>query len=400
MPRVKIDLQTAVGRSARVREVSRLFHVKPADARRVSWSADLPSTDGVGLIVGPSGSGKTTLLRSLFGDQATKRLTWSATAVVDDFDDRHGMERIASVCQAVGFNTIPAWLRPYKVLSNGEQFRVSMARRLVDAQESGQVVVDEFTSVVDRQVAKIGAHAVQRYARRNGLRFVASTCHYDVIPWLQPDWIYDTGKRHYSAKPAPSKRPSLDVAISPVPYKTWHLFSPFHYLTATLNPAARCYGLFVEGNIAAIAGLIFRPDTGHGRPIWGISRVVTLPDFQGLGLAFVLMDTVASWYKAMLRRVHMYPAHPSFVRAFDRSPKWALRKKPGTYYESAGRYRHDAKRNFTGIVGTQGGRPCAVFSYEGPAGDEEEARRVFRFWPTHLVDEVSDRCRKESPGKT
>jgi len=97
---------------------------------------------------------------------------------------------IANVCQAVGFNTIPSWLKPYHVLSNGEKFRVELAKRLIESDE--MIIFDEFTSVVDRQVAKIASHAVQKYIRKNKKQFVAISCHYDVIDWLQPDWIYDT----------------------------------------------------------------------------------------------------------------------------------------------------------------------------------------------------------------
>ena len=40
--------------------------------------------------------------------------------------------------------------------------------------------MDEFTSVVDRQVAQIGAHAIQKYVRKHGRQFVAVSCHYDI----------------------------------------------------------------------------------------------------------------------------------------------------------------------------------------------------------------------------
>gem|GEM_PF-6952945 len=44
----------------------------------------------------------------------------------------------------------------FKVLrSNGEQFRAGLARLICDAPD--KVVVDEFTSVVDKQIAKIGS---------------------------------------------------------------------------------------------------------------------------------------------------------------------------------------------------------------------------------------------------
>jgi len=92
-------------------------------------------------------------------------------------------------------------LRPFKALSNGQQFRAGMARLIVDAPD--EVVVDEFTSVVDRQIAKIGAMAFAKGWRRNkGKRVVLLSPHYDIIEWLQPDWVYntDTGQLKKKAK--------------------------------------------------------------------------------------------------------------------------------------------------------------------------------------------------------
>src|SRR5690606_32144857 len=146
-------------------------------------------------------------------------------------------------CQAVGFNTIPAWLRPFAVLSNGERFRAELARRLVESHEGDTIVVDEFSSVVDRQVAQIGAHAVQKWVRRNGRRFVAVTCHYDVEDWLQPDWVFEPASRECRWRSV-HPRPQLPIEIAPVGYEAWELFAPFHYPTAELNKAARCVVLF------------------------------------------------------------------------------------------------------------------------------------------------------------
>jgi ABC-type ATPase with predicted acetyltransferase domain len=65
-----------------------------------------------------------------------------------------------------------------------------MARAL--SEDTDMVVIDEFTSVVDRQVAQVASHTVQKAVRRTpGRQFVAVTCHYDVTDWLQPDWVYD-----------------------------------------------------------------------------------------------------------------------------------------------------------------------------------------------------------------
>lgn len=383
MPSVNVVVESPISRSPRARQLEGMFDVPPAENARLEWAVELPIEEekwNVGLIVGPSGCGKTTIAREIWGKLVDRPCKWGAASVIDDFAKRFSMEEIAKVCSAVGFNTVPAWLRPFKVLSNGEQFRVTLARRLLEGGDL--IVVDEFTSVVDRQVAQIGSHAVQKFIRRADTQFVGVSCHYDIVDWLQPDWVYAPAERRFERRRL-RPRPKLEVSISPVPYSAWGLFAPFHYLTAKLNPAARVFALFVGDRIAAVAAMLYRPINRQGHiPLMGCSRLVTLPDFQGLGLAFVIIDKVASLYKAVGRRTHTYPAHPALIRAFDRSKLWAMRKRPGVYSPTTGL---TSTFGYTDGVTKQGGRPCAIFSYEGPAADPEEARRVFAYWPGHIT---------------
>lgn len=143
----------------------------------------LPTEFGIGVIFGSSGSGKSTLLKE-FGEEIHP--TWetdkgivSHFASPDDAINKLG---------AVGLNTIPSWYKPYHVLSNGERFRADLARKI-----SSGAVVDEFTSVVDRNVAKAASVALSRYVKNNNIKnVVLSTCHEDIIDWLQPDWVINT----------------------------------------------------------------------------------------------------------------------------------------------------------------------------------------------------------------
>lgn len=359
MPIVDVVVRSPVSGSARASQLCGMFDVPPSKESVLRWKANLPIEArpwNVGMLVGSSGCGKTTIARDLWGDLVDAPLEWGAAAVVDDFAVSLSMNEIAKVCQAVGFNTIPAWLRPFGVLSNGEKFRASLARRLVEGGDL--VVVDEFTSVVDRRVAQIGSHAVQKYIRRTDRQFIAVTCHHDVEDWLQPDWIFDpsTGDfRWRSVQP----RPSIEVEIRRVKHAEWRRFAPFHYLTSSLHRAAACFVLYVDGNPAAFAGMLGRPTKGlKGRiAIMGCSRLVTLPDYQGLGLAFVLVDKIAAAYKSAGLRARTYPAHPALVRAFDRSKMWGLKKKPGRF----------STPSEGALAGGQGGRPCAVFEWGGKA---------------------------------
>lgn len=99
------------------------------------------------------------------------------------------MDEIEKMFYAVGFGSVPSWLKPYGVLSNGEKMRVDLARALL---EKDFVVFDEFTSVVDRNVAETMCIATARTVRAKDKKFIAVSCHRDILQWLEPDWVFDT----------------------------------------------------------------------------------------------------------------------------------------------------------------------------------------------------------------
>ena len=76
--------------------------------------------------------------------------------------------------------------------------RVDIARALCLTQN--QIVFDEFTSVVDREIAKVSAFAISKAVRRSKKKFIAVTCHYDVVDWLEPDWVFSTDTMEFSRK--------------------------------------------------------------------------------------------------------------------------------------------------------------------------------------------------------
>jgi len=362
MSKIDITVETAVSTSMRARQVSAMFDVPASKKCSLSWSLDFPYDAepwNVGLIVGPSGSGKSTVLRHVWGD--VPALNWAAPSMLDDFRAELKTEQITDACGAVGFNTIPAWLRPFRVLSNGEQFRADLARRMVELPDP--IIVDEYTSVVDRQVAQIGSHAVQKYVRRHGRKFVAVGCHYDVIDWLQPDWVLDMATNSFTRRVL-QRRPKLDVVVGRVPIASWSMFAPFHYMSASLHRSARCFGIWCGGKLAAFVGMM---NTVHpskkAQNIMRVSRAVTLPDFQGVGLYMFLVETLGQALASIGKRLRQYPGHPALVRILDRSPSWELIKQPGTFGSNASAtstHRNDQ-------------RPCAVFEFVGRSSMTERS---------------------------
>lgn len=157
--------------SYRAARVKSLFNV--ASGADFSLEAELPIDDDgwqLGLIVGPSGSGKTSMGRRIFGGEGFYEANgWdNDKPVIDCIAPGGEFDAVTAALGSVGLGDVPSWLRPYHVLSNGEKFRADLARIVCEA--PAEVVIDEFTSVVDRQIARIGAMAFSKAWRRTGGR--------------------------------------------------------------------------------------------------------------------------------------------------------------------------------------------------------------------------------------
>ena len=281
---------------------------------------EIPENFGIGLIVGPSGSGKSLLLKQ-FGEEVIP--TWDfSKAIVSHFKNP---EDALNRLMAVGLNSIPSWCRPYHVLSNGEQFRANLARRLGD-----NTVIDEFTSVVDRNVAKAVSCSLRRYVDKKGLKnLVLASCHHDILEWLRPDWYFDTtdGTLHNGRL---LRRPPIEIRIYPAKRSVWSMFAKHHYLNTSLNPSCRAYLATADfGNGEEIVGFVSSLSfpSGHFRNGYREHRTVVLPDFQGLGIGPKISDIVAQLHIDEGKRYFSRTAHPRFGGYRDASPLWRKTSK-------------------------------------------------------------------------
>jgi GNAT superfamily N-acetyltransferase len=381
MPRCTVSVNTPIRDSFRVRQLIGMFDLPERKTWGETFTAEFPGLDEewtIGCIVGPSGSGKSTLARAAFGNACYEATTWAKDrAIIDGLGDAP-IQQITQTLTAVGLGSPPAWLKPYAVLSNGEKFRCELARALLSTAHRSRaenlLVFDEFTSLVDRSVAKIASAAVSRAIRggRLNCRFVAVTCHADVVPWLEPDWVLDLAPVQAAGPQLQRvrlRRPQLRLGVTRVPQKLWQQFARHHYLSGGLNAAASCFAAWLDERPIAFCALV---------PVLGkpgqkrISRIVTLPDYQGLGIGMRLAECVADFVRSQAvsgnaPRVSITASHPAVIGACRRSPRWQLRSyKP---LGNVGRQKFEQR-----VIRSSGGRGVATFEYLGNLVSETPAK--------------------------
>jgi len=358
MPLVESVVSCDVHKSFNVDAVAAMFDVPLEKKLTNSFSVDVPDLSEewqVGVIVGPSGSGKSTIANKVFGESLYKAGKWPKNkAIVDAFPKGLEVKQITNMLTAVGFSSPPAWCKPYHVLSNGEQFRCDLARALISP---GDVVAfDEFTSVVDRTVAKIASAAIRKSINAGHItkRFVAVTCHDDIVDWLQPEWVVDMATRRL-ARGCLRRRPKISLDIVRTTCEAWPLFAPHHYLDSGLNRAARCYLATWEGRPVGFVAML----THFRKASWRFSRVVVLPDYQGIGIGAKLVDAIPAVLAKEVGRVmvSLTASHPAIVGHCNRSSKWSFTKVDRVGRQRSGIYVDNPRWN------SSRGRSVATFRF-------------------------------------
>lgn len=357
MPVASAVIECAIRTSFRTRQVLGMFGLPASAKSRREFTVEIPDLAGdwrIGAIVGPSGSGKSTIAHQVFGRRFYTRRSWPRDqAIVDAFPKALSIKEITATLTSVGFSSPPAWLRPYAKLSTGEQFRCDLARALL---AGGAVVAyDEFTSVVDRTVAKVASVAIAKTIRQDRVplrRFVAVTCHYDILPWLTPDWVCDMATCQLAR--GCLQRPRINLEIFRCDRAAWETFAPHHYLTPDLHQSAECYLTTWRGQAVAFIAIINAAGRIRRRRV---TRLVVLPDFQGVGIGRATLDAVARYYFQQGNLVTIATGHPAMVAALGRARNWVcvgVKKSPQAH---KGHVAHGAfARGSTGCAASPGRR--------------------------------------------
>jgi len=149
---------------------------------------------------------------------------------------------------------------------------------------------------------------------------VAVTCHYDVADWLTPDWVIDMATREFSRRSF--RRPEITLAVVPCRREAWRAYRRHHYLSGSLPSAAESYLALWDGEAVAFCAVASQIGRRHYRRI---SRLVVLPEYQGMGIGSAFLEAMARYYRKRGQRVGITTSHPAMIAHLARSPQWRLR---------------------------------------------------------------------------
>lgn len=295
---------------------------------------DLLSSYNVGLIVGASGSGKTTLAKQIFGDDCFESLLKPDVSILDQMNADLSYDECANILSGVGLTSVPCWIRPVYTLSNGQKARAECALQMTNHKNpEGTSVIDEWTSVVDRTVGKVMSHCIAKYARKSNRRIVLCACHYDIIEWLDPDWIIDCNKQIFIDRRSLSienrKRiEQLTFEIKEIDKTSWKYFSKYHYLSNKIPGGLNFFfGLFHNNEqIGFQCFSNYTPKRANKKTILHSNRTVIHPDYAGFGLGIRLINETSKLMAERKYRIMAKFSSTPIYKSMNKNPNWKLLK--------------------------------------------------------------------------
>ena len=316
---INISYETApTTLTQRTKEVAEAFGLGTDQTRQFTLydnvNIHIKPTDIV-LITGDSGSGKSALLKAIkqdLGDEAqdTKEITIEINKHIIDTVGENTTSAIEALSK-VGLNDAFIFLRTYAQLSDGQKHRYQTA--LLTQTQKPFWILDEFTSTLDRDTAKILAFNLQKQARRQGKAVIAATTHMDLLKDYAPNvHIHKRyGKEvtiHYYPK-AKAKQCSLthQMTIQQGATADYKALSQFHYRTNRLPPQRKIFTLKRKNELCGVIVYSYPSPITFGRArVWkgniqqlqrevsNISRVIVHPKYRSIGLGTKLVAETLS----------------------------------------------------------------------------------------------------------
>jgi len=311
-------------------------------------------------ITGDSGSGKSWLLENVYS-KFDSSISMNAIQVDPNEILIEGVgksiDSALKILNMAGLGDAFLYVRRYSQLSDGQRFRYRLAKMIDSGKDMW--LVDEFTSLLDRNTAKIVAFNMQKMAREMHKTLIVASAHEDLYDALQADQCIQKGYgaevddtqcfsdfMHRYEYIATEKNEFLkDNVVTKGDIHDYEVLAPFHYRQKSPSAIKEIYKMTYRGewmdkdDLVAVLVVSYPPLSLKGRNKFTnneyakmtkenckrinedfgiISRVIVHPRYRGVGLASYFVKTYLEKYattKYIETAACMARYHPFFEHA-------------------------------------------------------------------------------------
>lgn len=87
--------------------------------------------------------------------------------------------------------------------------------------------------------------------------------------------------------------------------------------------SAKCFGLYDENKIIGFMGVLHQPHYIN-KKLKRVTRLVILPDYQGVGLGVKFLNEIAKYYNKLGFDFSIVTSAKNLISALSRNDKWLL----------------------------------------------------------------------------
>ena len=143
-----------------------------------------------------------------------------------------------------------------------------------------------------------------------------------IITSLCPDYVIDLDDEAiYDTRRLPRRSINLQIFKRNDKREVWNVFKQHHYLSEELNFACDMYVAYWNDTLVGMCAVLPQPGVGDFYA-YRITRLVILPDFQGLGIAKKFMSDIADLYKYHNRTMFIRTSHIKLIKSLMKDKNW------------------------------------------------------------------------------